>query len=201
MTSQPASVKDDPRWETFNTKGFACSCGERHVGLFPIHIHVPVGWPHSKEYEPDENLRLDGNFLSANYNVWDGKYFAVRMRLPIQMRGGEPAAFMFTVWAALDRPDFEGYIDAKKNNRLNNASRARARLVNRLNTFPDTFKLMGTAFQQDDGGAPLLLIHGPQPDNLADHPLISEQRNGIGLDRALELFATYGHDMRAEAKA
>jgi hypothetical protein len=200
VVGETASVLDDPRWRVFNTQGFACSCGERHVGLFPVHIHHPIGWPHGTEFEPDENLRLDGNFLSANYNVWDGKYFAMRMRLPIQMRGAEPAVFMFTVWASLNRPDFEGYIDARKNNRLNNTSRARARLVNRLNGFPDTFKLMGTAFQQEDGGSPLLLIHGPQPDNSPDHPLIAEQRNGMGFDRALGLFASYGHDMRPEAR-
>ncbi len=117
------------------------------------------------------------------------------------MRGAAPAAFTFTVWASVDRPDFEAYLDAKKNNRLSNTSRSLARLVNRLNGFPDTFNLMGTAFQQEDGGPPLLLIHGPQPNNTADHPLILEQRNGIGLDRAMELFAAYGHDMRREAGA
>jgi hypothetical protein len=60
---------------------------------------------------------------------------------------------------------------------------------------------MGTAFQHEDGGPPLLLIHGPQTDNDVNHPLISEQRNGMGLDRALALFAAYGHDMQPEARA
>lgn len=195
VAGETASVPDDPRWRAFNGKGFACSCGERHVGLFPIHMHHPVGWPGPKEYEPDEALRMDGDFLSANFCVWEGKYFALRMRLPIQMRGAAPAAFMYTVWASLDRPDFEGYLDARKNNRLKNTSRSRARLVNRLSGFPDTSRLMGTAFQQEDGGPPLLLIHGPQPDNSPDHPLIGEQRHGIGVDRMFDLFAQYGHDM------
>ncbi len=88
-----ASVPDDPRWGAFNTKGFGCSCGERHAGLFPINLHHPAGWPYAKEYEPDEKLRPDGNFLSANYCVWNGQFFAMRMRLPIQMRGAAPAAF------------------------------------------------------------------------------------------------------------
>ncbi len=201
MTVDTASVLSDPRWRIFNEQGFACSCGERHVGLFPVNLHHPVGWPGSKDYEPDEALRLDGDFLSANYCVWEGKYFAVRMRVPIQIRGAAPSAFMYTVWASLNRPDFEGYLDARANNRLNNAARAQARLVNRISGFPDTNRLMGTAFQQEDGGPPLLLIHGAQPDNAADHPLIGEQRNGIGLDRALALFAEYGHDMRAGAGA
>ncbi len=195
MTVDAASLLDDPRWRAFNGQGFACTCRERHVGLFPIHIHHPIGWPGPKEYESDTALRLDGNFLSANYCVWDGKYFSMRMRLPLQIQGAAPAAFMFTVWASLNRPDFEGYIDAVQNKRLNPAARAPARLVNRLNGFVDTFKLMGTAFQQADGGPPLLLIHGPQPDN-SNNDLIEQQRQGIGLDRMFELFAAYGHDMR-----
>ena len=197
MTVVATSVLEDPRWQKLNTQGFVCSCGERHVGLFPIHIHHPLGWPGPTDYEADSALRLDGNFLSANYCVWEGKYFSMRMRLPIQIRGAQPAAFMFTVWASLNRPDFEGYLDAMRNKRLNNVARAQARLVNRLNGFPDTFKLMGTAFQQDDGGPPLLLIHGQQPDNDPKHPLIEQQRQGIGVDRTLELFAAYEHDMRA----
>ena len=201
MTFVATSVLQDPRWQTFNTQGFACSCGEQHIGLFPIHIHHPIGWPGPKDYEPDSALRLDGNFLSGNYCVWEGKYFSMRMRLPLQIRGAEPVAFMFTVWASLNRPDFEGYLDAVRNKRLSNTSRAQARLVNRLNGFPDTFKLMGTAFQQEDGGPPVLLIHGPQPDNNPQHPLINEQRQGIGVDRTLDIFAAYQHDMRRETGA
>lgn len=197
MTSETASVLDDPRWRAFNAQGFACSCGERHIGLFPIHMQHPIGWPGPKDYEQDGALRLEGNFLSANYCVWDGKYFSMRMRLPIQIRGAQPAAFMYTVWASLNRPDFEGYLDAVRNKKLSNKARAPARLVNRLSGYPDTFKLMGRAFQQEDGGPPVLLIHGAQPDNDPQHPLIHEQRQGIGVDRTFELFAAYGHDMRA----
>ena len=197
MTVETASVLDDPRWKAFNAQGFACSCGERHVGLFPIHMQHPLGWPGPKDYEPDEALRMTGNFLSSNYCVWDGKYFSMRMRLPLQIRGAQPAAFMYTVWASLNRPDFEAYLDAVRNRKLNNMAKAQARLVNRVSGFPDTFKLMGTAFQQEDGGPPLLLIHGAQPDNNPQHPLIDEQRQGIGVDRMLGLFAAYNHDMRA----
>jgi hypothetical protein len=194
---ETASVLEDPRWNAFNTDGFTCSCGERHIGLFPIHMHHPLGWPGSKTYESDDAVRLEGDFLSDHYCVWEGKYFSMRMRLPIQIRGAQPAAFMYTAWVGLNRPDFEGYLDAVKSKWLNNVARAQARLVNRLSGYPDTFGLMGAAFQQEDGGPPVFLAHGPQPDNRPDHPLIREQRQGIGVDRMLELFAAYQHDMRA----
>ncbi|MDP3738536.1 MAG: DUF2199 domain-containing protein [Hyphomonadaceae bacterium] len=190
---------NDPRWARFNAQGMQCSCGERHVGLFPIHIQTPLGWPGSKTYEPDDALRMDGDFLSRDLCVWEGKYFSMRVRLPLQINGAAPAAFMYAAWASFNRPDFEGYLDARRNGRLNKTARAQARLVNRLSGFPDTFKLMGSAFQQEDGGPPLLLIHGPQPDNDPNHPLISQQRQGIGVDRMFELFAAYEHNMLASS--
>lgn len=195
MADDP-SVLNDPRWRAFTEKGFDCSCGERHVGLFPIHMHHPLNWPGSNDYEPEEALRMDGNFLSPNVCVWDGKYFALRTRLPLQIAGAQPHAFMYTVWASFDRPDFEAHLAALKNNTLNNMTRTMARLVNRIGGFPDTSMLMGSAFQQEDRGPPILLIHGPQPNNSSSHPLIHEQRHGIGVDRMLELFSHYGHDMR-----
>ena len=198
MTESAAkSAIDDPRWHAFNEAGFTCSCGSRHVGLFPIHIQTPLGWPGPKTYESDEAVRLDGDFLSQNLCVWEGKYFSMRMRVPLQIRGAPPAAFMYTAWASLNRADFEGYIEAARSGKLNSNARAQARLVNRLSGFDDTFKLMGTAFQQEDGGPPLLLIHGPQPDNNPQHSIIREQREGIGIDRMFELFKAYGHDMRS----
>jgi len=197
----PPSVQNDARWRAFNEQGYACSCGERHVGLFPIHMEVPLGWPGSRTYAPDEALRLDGDFLSVNYCVREGKYFAMRCRLPVQIAGAQPAAFMYTVWAALDRPDFEGYLDARMKGKLSNTARAPARLVNRLSGFPDTNNLMGTAFQQEDGTPPVLIVHGIQANGLTEHPLIREQRSGIGMDRVLEMFKAYGHDMSARAGA
>lgn len=196
MTTDTASVIDDPRWHAFNSEGFACSCGERHVGLFPIQLQVPMGWPGPKDYELDSALRMDGNFLSYNLCVWEGKFFSMRMRLPLMIRGAQPAAFMYTVWASLDRVDFEAYLEAQRAGQLKNNARSQARLVNRIKGFENTGSLMGSAFQQEDGGLPVLLIHGPQPGLDSNHRLIGEQKNGIGVDRMLELFAAYGHEMR-----
>ncbi len=197
METNAGSVLDDPRWNAFNTQGFECSCGERHVGLFAIHLHHPVGWQGADDYAADADLRLDGNFLSSNYCVLDGKFFALRARLPLQMRGAAPAAFMFTVWASLDRIDFEAFTRDYRNNTLSRNNKVRARLVNRVGGYPDSYNLMGTAFQEMDGGPPLLLIHGVQAGVNNEHPLLGEQRHGIGMDRMLELFAAYGHEMRA----
>lgn len=198
MADAPVSVLDDPRWAKFNEEGFACSCGQRHVGLFPIQMQTPKGWPGEPVYEPNAALRMDGNFLSQDLCVMEGKYFAMRMRLPVAIRGAEPAAFMYTVWASLNQAEFEVYVDDARRSELRANARAPARLVNNINGYVNSGGLMGSALHQEDGGYPVLLLHGPQPDNDPNHTLLSDQRNGIGVDRMLELFAAYGHDMRAK---
>ena len=90
MTTQDVSA--DPRWQAFNQDGFPCSCGERHVGLFPVNMLTPAMWDGPKEYAPDEEIQLDRTFISESYCVWQGQNFAMRMRLPLQMRGASPAA-------------------------------------------------------------------------------------------------------------
>jgi hypothetical protein len=197
-----ANVSEDPRWQAFNGSGFTCSCGDRHVGLFPINMLAPIGWDGRQDYEPDEEIQLDRTFISSNYCVWDGQQFAMRMRLPLQIRGAAPAAFMYTVWAAVDRASLEAYLAAKQMGTLNNETRFGARLINRIAGHHDTSNLIGVAFQQEDGWPPIMLLAGPQPyTNRPDHPILAEQRQGIGFDRMLELFAAYGHDMRAAASA
>ena len=196
------NTSEDPRWQAFNTSGFTCSCGQQHVGLFAINMLTPLGWGGPQEYAPDEDLRLDGTFISANYCVWEGQNFAMRMRLPLQISGAAPAAFMYTVWAAVDRINLETYLSDKQKGALSQNNRFGARLVNRLAGHHDTSNLVGVAFQEPDGGPPILLLAGPQPyTNRPDHPILAEQRQGISLDRALELFAAYGHDMRPAASA
>ncbi len=196
METTADSVLSDPRWNAFNSQGFACSCGERHVGPFPIHLHHPVGWIGADTYEDDNALRMDGDFLSSNFCVLGGKFFAMRMRLPVQLRGAEPTVFLYTVWASMDRVDFESFANAARTGKHAQDFRVSARLVNRVGGYPDTYNLTGSAFQQLDGSPPALLIHGLQAGPNNQHPLLLEQRDGIGVDRMLELFAAYNHDMR-----
>ena len=122
----------------------------------------------------------------------------VFQRLPVAIRGAEPAAFMYTVWASLNQAEFEVYVDDARRSELRANARAPARLVNNINGYVNSGGLMGSALHQEDGGYPVLLLHGPQPDNDPNHTLLSDQRNGIGVDRMLELFVAYGHDMRAK---
>lgn len=187
----------DPRFARFISEGLQCSCGERHQYIYPLHMVTPAGFPSSAPMEPDDALRMDGNFLSASYCVLEGKHFAIRMRLPIPLKEAMEYALMFSVWCAMDRPDFEAYVAAVKANALQQDRRAYARLVNRIGGFPDTLAMMGVAAQQTDGGWPLFLTDLKQADGRNDHQLAIEQRRGASADRIFELYAKYGHDMRS----
>lgn len=202
MAADTANTAADPRWQAFNQTGFACSCGERHVGLFPINMLTPVGWAGAQDYAEDSAVVLDRTFLSPRFAVWEGQSYAIRMRLPLMIKGATPAAFMYTVWASVDRIHFQNYVEAWRNGTLANLRQFSARLVNRLGGHHDTANLVGVAFEENDGQLPMLLLTGPQPyTNRPDHPLLTEQRHGIGFDRVLELFVAYNHDMRPAANA
>lgn len=194
MTGAIVNAHDDPRWQAFNTVGLQCLCGQRHVGPFPIHMLAPLGWQGPNEYQPDADLRMDGTFISGSYCVYEGRSFAIRMNLPLRIRGAAPAGFLFTVWGAVERPVFETYLAAVQAGNLRNDAQMPVVLVNRLAGYEDTNGLGGVAFQQTDG-LPLMLVTRPQA-GLEGHSLILEQKDGIGFDRALALMAHYGHEMR-----
>jgi hypothetical protein len=100
----------------------------------------------------------------------------------------------------MDRMDFQGYVDAAKTNKLRSWAGVRAQMANRLSGFPPTDGLTGTAVHEEGSNWPVLLVRGFQRPDRAGHPLLKEQESGIGMDRVLDLFAVYGHDMKAAAK-
>lgn len=189
-------ASEDPRWRKFVDVGLKCSCGEHHVGLISLSMLKPVGWPGPDEPEPDDALRIDGNFLSKNFCVRDGKYFAIRMSLPLAIHGVPPPSMLLSVWGSVDRTNFDAYVAAVRNNTLNDKAHMPARLVNRIAGFPDTFGLLGAAIQQPNEPPLLLVLNGAdgQPNN---NPIIHEERNGIPLDRLFDIYAENGHDMRS----
>ena len=138
METDTASVLDDPRWHAFNSEGFACSCGERHVGLFPINMQAPMGWPGPKEYENDNALRTDGNFLSSQF-MRLGREVLRDADAPAADHPWRPAGGFHVHCVGKPRKvDFEAYLEARREGKLKNDARARARLVNRISGFENT---------------------------------------------------------------
>jgi hypothetical protein len=186
----------DPRWERWHGAGLACSCGERHVGLFALKFLTPPGWTGASTPQPPGSLRMDGDFLSDDLCVMQGRYFAMRMSLPLPIRGAPPPAVLLSVWAAVERASFDHLRTARPTGMPSESDpQDPARLLTRIGGYPDTSGLMGRAFAQPDG-PPLLVLEKAQPGSFGIHPLITEHREGATLDRVFEVFAAQGHDMR-----
>jgi len=188
--------RDQRRWRQLNNAGVECSCGERHVGLFALYYLQPPGWAGPSEPEPNSALRMDGNFLSQDFCVMEGKYFSMRMILPLPVKGLSPPAAPLAVWASVDRSDFVTYIAALAENRHDKLGRAQARLITRVGGYPDTFALMGQAFPQADG-PPLLVLERKQAPQLPGGQIVIEHRDGATFDRLLDIYAAHQHDMRS----
>jgi hypothetical protein len=188
-------ASNDPRWVKFNGPGLKCSCGETHVGLIALSMLRPAGFPATVAVEPNVALRTDGNFISNDYCVWEGKFFAIRMAMPMMIQGVPPPALLLSVWASVDEPSFKAYIAAVNGATLNPNAQAQARLINRIGGFPDTFGILGVAFQQPHEAPVFLALNGSDGKPSAN-PIINEQRNGITLDRLFEIYAANNHDMR-----
>jgi hypothetical protein len=112
-------ASNDPRWVKFNGPGLKCSCGETHVGLIALSMLRPAGFPATVAVEPNVALRTDGNFISNDYCVWEGKFFAIRMSMPMMIQGAPPPALLLSVWASVDEPSFKAYIAAVNGATLN----------------------------------------------------------------------------------
>jgi hypothetical protein len=165
-----------------------CSvCAAVHNWPFDLAAHAPDPWPHGEEYEHNGALRFEGDFLSEDFCVLDGKYFMIRCVLTIPVQGVD-GEFGIGCWSTLSRENFGKYINAFDNGKFSDIEPWTGWLVNRLENFTPNTEPVGTWVQpRCDRQRPLLWI---QAD---DHPLAVAQDEGITAERALEILHFYGH--------
>lgn len=185
----------DPRWTQLLQQGAACSCGETHVGLIDLSFLQPADWDTAPAKEPNEALRWDGDFMSEEYAVREGKFFAIRCILPLPVIGCSPPATPLFVWASVEKDSLEQLIANPRPAQTNPPVRFPARLANRVGGYPDTLGLMGLAFPMPDS-PPLLVLGKAEETGGAPHQFVTEHREGLTFDRLLEVYAAQGHDMR-----
>jgi hypothetical protein len=183
----------DPRWTALR-QGAACSCGMAHVGQFDIDIYWPEGWKHGSKIEANTAInaeRIGGDFLSQDFCVLEGKYFAIRTVLGLKIHGGGPEdALNFLAWSAVSRDDFTGYVNTVGRGKSPGEGRTLGHLVNHIPGYERTYGMR--AMLETPGGfrRPILTLEDDA------HPLVDDQRQGITLDRLFDLYRASGHDMR-----
>jgi hypothetical protein len=169
---------------------FQCaSCGEVHSGLFDLACHGPDHWQDGEEYESNAIVMSSSHFLSEDFCVLNGEHFFVRciIEIPIIDRPGE--RFGFGVWSTLSEPNFRAYVNAFDTGMDEDVGPWFGWLSNRLKGYPDTFNQKCNVHPRPGRIRPLVQLQD------LEHPLAREAREGIGLDRLLEIYRLNGHDV------
>jgi hypothetical protein len=161
-------------------------CNEEHDGLAHLAAFAPDPWRGDEIREENGALRLDGDFLSEDFCVIDGKYFLIRGVLEIPIHGS-PEPFGFGCWSTLSRQNFDKYIAGFDDGAYPDMGPWSGWLCNQLEDYIGADPLALWVYPQLDRQRPRLRIQN------VSHPLALDQANGITPERALEIFAHYGH--------
>ncbi|MEQ7873601.1 DUF2199 domain-containing protein [Sphingomonas sp. ASV193] len=181
------SPKGDPWAVELLRSDWRCgSCNERHRGLMDLAATSPDPWPHAAKYEPNAALRRDGDFLSEDFCVLEGKYFFIRSVLYIPIHGLN-RSWGFGCWNTLSRTNFDRYVEGFDAGIFEDDGWS-GWLCNHLKTFfEDGEPLAVDVFPQAQRQRPKLVVQD------ATHPLGEAQRDGISAELLLGLFRAYGH--------
>lgn len=170
---------------------FECaSCGQTHVGLFDLACQRPDHWPDGDERGPNALAASSSHFLSEDFCVLHGEHFFVRcvIALPIIGRPGE--RFAYGVWSTLSQTNFSSYVESFDTGFNEQTGPWFGWLSNRLPGYPDTLNMKCNVFPQPGRNRPLIRL---QDDA---HPLAREINEGISLDRLVDIYRAFGHDIR-----
>jgi hypothetical protein len=163
------------------------SCAVRHDGMFDLAALSPDPWPHARDYEPNADLRMDGDFLSEDFCVLGGQYFFVRCVLRIPVHGMDED-FGFGCWGTLKRENFEHYIDHFDTGTVPPEAPFFSWLCNSLRPFDLSEPLACTMHPRAARLRPHLQVTAPE------HPLAVAQRGGVSPEEVLHYYAAHGHD-------
>jgi len=173
----PAQQLQSGRWR-------CAKCSEEHGWPVDLAAHAPDPWRGDGEYKHNGALRYDGDFLSEDFCVLDGKYFMVRavLRIPVKDVADD---FGFGCWSTLSRENFDIYVHGFDNGEYPDWGPWSGWLCNQLADYVGDDPLAVWVEPRPERKRPLLWVMDD------DHPLAIAQEKGITAERVLELFAYY----------
>jgi hypothetical protein len=158
---------------------FKCpTCDQWHEG-FP---DVGYDQPHYAKdiVEPERSGRV---FLTSDLCVLDDEFFFVRCILPLKIRGTDDD-FMWGIWNSLSKANFLRY-QASYDDDMSDWEPMFGYLSNQLPQYPDTLFLKLMIQTGAKGARPSVQL---EPN---DHPLAMDQRDGIALEKLLEIVGPF----------
>lgn len=155
---------------------FTChSCGQIHEGMPSFGADAPLAY-----YALPRWRRLAKASLGSDDSVIDGRQYYIRGCLEVPVESS-PEPLVWGVWVSLDKPDFEQWVSVFDASERSHLGPYPGRLETALPLYLDTLQLEVLVRLRDNGLRPLVEL---EP---GDHPLVVEQRQGINIDRAVEL--------------
>jgi hypothetical protein len=186
-------LESDPRWHRLRDRPWVCpSCSTTHVGIFDLAYTKPDAWPESEEYVPNSSVLTSTHFLSEDFCALSDQHYFVRCVLELPLLGStQNDRFAFGIWSTLSKQNFVLYAETFDGGHQGELGPWFGWFSNRLKGYPDTFNLKCKVHLRSGRTRPRIEL---EP---IDHPLVREHRNGITLERLLDIYAIHGHDLRA----
>ena len=122
-------------------------------------------------------------FLTSDLCVLDGKFFFIRCLLPIKVHGTDED-FSWGIWSCLSKENFLRY-QASYDEDMSDWEPMFGYLSNRLPDYPDTLNLKLSVQPGPRRARPTVQL---EP---TDHRLAVDQREGITLEKLLEIVSPY----------
>ena len=136
---------------------------------------------------PDSTAR--SSRLSEDLCILGGDSFFIRCVLELPIIGSGGQSLGIGVWSSLSKPNFDLYVDTFDSGEQGGLGPWFGWFSNQLKGYPDTLNLKCRVHPRGGRERPWVEL---EP---TEHPLAREQRDGITLDRVLELHALNGHDL------
>jgi hypothetical protein len=185
------SLQKDPRWQRLHDERWICPlCSVAHRGLPDLACRRPEQWPGSEEAAQNADVVGASDILTEDFCVLEGQHYFVRSVLELPIIGSGGHSFGYGVWSTLSENNFRLYVDTFESGEQGELGPWFGWFSNRLPGYPDTLNLKCRVHPRAARQRPWIEL---EP---TDHPLAVEQRDGITLDRLLDLYAIHGHDFR-----
>jgi hypothetical protein len=150
-------------------------CGEEHDGIPAFHADRPTPY-----WDVPEDKRDSDVFLTSDSCVIAGRFFFVRGLLEVPIQDANDL-LVWGVWVSLKEENFFTWQDNYETIQRSHIGPFFGWLCTRLPIYPDTLHLKTKVQLRDNGLRPRIELHD------SDHPLVGDQRDGITIQRALEI--------------
>lgn len=150
-------------------------CGRDHDGIPAFHSDRPAPY-----WDVPVDRRDSDVFLTSDSCVIADRFFFVHGCLEIPIHGADDV-LIWGVWVSLKEDNFFIWQDNYDVPSRSHVGPFFGWLCTQLPVYPDTMHLKTLVHLRDDGIRPRIELEA------TDHPLSKEQREGISVERALEL--------------